>query len=172
MLRRDGSTLIVVYKVDRLTRWLADFAKLVETFDANSVSFVSVTQSFNTTTSMGRLTLNLLLSFAQFEREVTGERAPTSSKVSQSQNCKPIDNYRRYPVSHFCMYHTTGKDSPSAAGSTQARREAANPPGGVMAKQQDASRVGEASVPPTPSSSERETPQSNGYANAVESASG
>ncbi len=66
--------VIVVYKVDRLTRSLADFAKLVELFDAHRVSFVSVTQSFNTTTSMGRLTLNVLLSFAQFEREVTGER--------------------------------------------------------------------------------------------------
>src|ERR1700726_2351832 len=66
--------VIVVYKVDRLTRSLADFAKLVETFDAHGVSFVSVTQSFNTTTSMGRLTLNVLLSFAQFEREVTSER--------------------------------------------------------------------------------------------------
>jgi site-specific DNA recombinase len=66
--------VIVVYKVDRLTRSLADFAKLVEIFDANKVSFVSVTQSFNTTSSMGRLTLNVLLSFAQFEREVTGER--------------------------------------------------------------------------------------------------
>src|SRR5208337_4688801 len=66
--------VIVVYKVDRLTRSLADFAKPVETFDAHGVSFVSVTQSFNTTTSMGRLTLNVLLSFAQFEREVTGER--------------------------------------------------------------------------------------------------
>ena len=66
--------MIVVYKVDRLTRSLADFAKLVELFDAHNVSFVSVTQSFNTTTSMGRLTLNVLLSFAQFEREVTGER--------------------------------------------------------------------------------------------------
>ena len=65
---------IVVYKVDRLTRSLADFAKLVERFDAKGVSFVSVTQQFNTTTSMGRLTLNVLLSFAQFEREVTGER--------------------------------------------------------------------------------------------------
>jgi DNA invertase Pin-like site-specific DNA recombinase len=64
----------VVYKVDRLTRSLADFAKLVELFDAHGVSFVSVTQAFNTTTSMGRLTLNVLLSFAQFEREVTGER--------------------------------------------------------------------------------------------------
>jgi site-specific DNA recombinase len=66
--------IIVVYKVDRLTRSLADFAKLVELFDAHGVSFVSVTQQFNTTTSMGRLTLNVLLSFAQFEREVTSER--------------------------------------------------------------------------------------------------
>ena len=66
--------VIVVYKVDRLTRSLADFAKLVELFDEHQVSFVSVTQAFNTTTSMGRLTLNVLLSFAQFEREVTGER--------------------------------------------------------------------------------------------------
>src|SRR5438105_2243089 len=66
--------IIVVYKVDRLTRSLADFAKLVELFDAQGVSFVSVTQQFNTTTSMGRLTLNVLLSFAQFEREVTSER--------------------------------------------------------------------------------------------------
>src|SRR4051794_2247070 len=66
--------VIVVYKVDRLTRSLADFAKLVELFDQHNVSFVSVTQQFNTTTSMGRLTLNVLLSFAQFEREVTSER--------------------------------------------------------------------------------------------------
>ena len=66
--------LVVVYKVDRLTRSLADFAKMVELFDAHGVSFVSVTQAFNTSTSMGRLTLNVLLSFAQFEREVTGER--------------------------------------------------------------------------------------------------
>ncbi len=66
--------VVVVYKVDRLTRSLADFAKMVELFDAQGVSFVSVTQQFNTTTSMGRLTLNVLLSFAQFEREVTGER--------------------------------------------------------------------------------------------------
>jgi site-specific DNA recombinase len=65
--------VVVVYKIDRLTRSLADFAKIVEIFDAKGVSFVSVTQQFNTTTSMGRLTLNVLLSFAQFEREVTGE---------------------------------------------------------------------------------------------------
>jgi DNA invertase Pin-like site-specific DNA recombinase len=66
--------VVVVYKVDRLTRSLADFAKIVEIFDQRQVSFVSVTQAFNTTSSMGRLTLNVLLSFAQFEREVTGER--------------------------------------------------------------------------------------------------
>src|ERR1700675_3009871 len=66
--------VVVVYKVDRLTRSLADFVKMVEAFDARGVSFVSITQQFNTTTSMGRLTLNVLLSFAQFEREVTGER--------------------------------------------------------------------------------------------------
>jgi DNA invertase Pin-like site-specific DNA recombinase len=71
--------VIVVYKVDRLTRSLADFAKLVELFDVHQVSFVSVTQAFNTTTSMGRLSLNVLLSFAQFEREVTGERIRTRS---------------------------------------------------------------------------------------------
>ena len=73
-VRARKINVIVVYKVDRLTRSLADFAKLVELFDAHGVSFVSVTQQFNTTTSMGRLTLNVLLSFAQFEREVTAER--------------------------------------------------------------------------------------------------
>jgi len=76
---------IVVYKVDRLTRSLADFAKIVEALDARGVSFVSVTQQFNTTTSMGRLTLNILLSFAQFEREVTGERIGDKSVASQRQ---------------------------------------------------------------------------------------
>lgn len=73
-VRDEKIDIIVVYKVDRLTRSLADFAKLVELFDRYGVSFVSVTQQFNTTTSMGRLTLNVLLSFAQFEREVTSER--------------------------------------------------------------------------------------------------
>jgi site-specific DNA recombinase len=73
-IRARKIDVIVVYKVDRLTRSLADFAKLVELFDQHAVSFVSVTQQFNTTTSMGRLTLNVLLSFAQFEREVTSER--------------------------------------------------------------------------------------------------
>ena len=66
--------VVVVYKIDRLTRSLFDFAKIVEAFDTKGVSFVSITQQLNTTTSMGRLTLNVLLSFAQFEREVTGER--------------------------------------------------------------------------------------------------
>ena len=73
-IRDKRVDVVVVYKIDRLTRSLADFAKIVEVFDGNGVSFVSVTQQFNTTTSMGRLTLNVLLSFAQFEREVTAER--------------------------------------------------------------------------------------------------
>jgi site-specific DNA recombinase len=82
-VRAGKVDIIVVYKVDRLTRSLADFAKLVELFDAHNVSFVSVTQQFNTTTSMGRLTLNVLLSFAQFEREVTSERI--RDKISASK---------------------------------------------------------------------------------------
>lgn len=77
--------VVVVYKVDRLTRSLADFARMVELFDANGVSFVSVTQQFNTTSSMGRLTLNVLLSFAQFEREVTGERIRDKIKSSKQK---------------------------------------------------------------------------------------
>jgi len=82
-VRAGKIDVIVVYKVDRLTRSLADFAKLVELFDHHSVSFVFVTQQFNTTTSMGRLTLNVLLSFAQFEREVTSERI--RDKISASK---------------------------------------------------------------------------------------
>ncbi|MFM7567709.1 MAG: recombinase family protein, partial [Betaproteobacteria bacterium] len=77
--------IVVVYKIDRLTRSLPDFAKLVEVFDRNGVSFVSVTQQFNTTTSMGRLTLNILLSFAQFEREVTGERIRDKIAASKAK---------------------------------------------------------------------------------------
>ncbi|MCX7313730.1 MAG: recombinase family protein [Alphaproteobacteria bacterium] len=77
--------IIVVYKADRLTRSLADFAKLVELFDRHGVSFVSVTQSFNTTSSMGRLTLNVLLSFAQFEREVIGERVRDKIAASKAK---------------------------------------------------------------------------------------
>lgn len=75
--------MIVVYKIDRLTRSLIDFSKMVEVFDKNNVSFVSVTQQFNTSTSMGRLTLNVLLSFAQFEREVGSER--TRDKIAASK---------------------------------------------------------------------------------------
>ncbi len=87
--------VIVVYKVDRLTRSLADFAKLVELFDAHGVSFVSITQQFNTTTSMGRLTLNVLLSFAQFEREVTAERIRDKIAASKRKGlwmggCAPL----------------------------------------------------------------------------------
>ncbi len=77
--------IVVVYKVDRLTRSLFDFAKLVESFDKSDVSFVSITQSFNTTTSMGRLTLNMLLSFAQFEREVTAERIRDKIAASKAK---------------------------------------------------------------------------------------
>jgi site-specific DNA recombinase len=77
--------VIVVYKIDRLSRSLSDFAKLVDVFDAHGVTFVSVTQQFNTTTSMGRLTLNILLSFAQFEREVTGERIRDKIAASKAK---------------------------------------------------------------------------------------
>jgi site-specific DNA recombinase len=77
--------IVVVYKVDRLTRSLMDFSRIVERFDANEVSFVSVTQAFNTTSSMGRLTLNVLLSFAQFEREVTGERIRDKIALSKAR---------------------------------------------------------------------------------------
>ena len=81
--------IVVVYKIDRLTRSLADFAKIVEILDARSASFVSVTQQFNTTTSMGRLTLNVLLSFAQFEREVIGERI--RDKIAASKKEGEVD---------------------------------------------------------------------------------
>src|SRR3954454_2474253 len=76
---------VVVYKVDRLTRSLMDFAKIVELFDRNGVTFVAVTQQFNTTTSMGRLTLNILLSFAQFEREVIGKRVRDKIAASKKK---------------------------------------------------------------------------------------
>ena len=77
--------IIVVYKIDRLTRSLGDFSRIVEVLDAKGASFVSVTQAFNTTTSMGRLTLNVLLSFAQFEREVTGERIRDKIAASKAK---------------------------------------------------------------------------------------
>ena len=84
-IRAKRVDVIVVYKVDRLTRSLADFAKIVEVLDAQGVSFVAVTQQFNTTTSMGRLTLNVLLSFAQFEREIAGERIRDKIKASRGK---------------------------------------------------------------------------------------
>src|SRR5258706_1128927 len=89
--------VIVVYKVDRLTRSLADFAKLVELFDTHGVSFVSVTQQFNTTTSMGRFTLKVLPSFAQFERDVTSERI--RDKIAASKR-KRIWVVRNLPLAH------------------------------------------------------------------------
>jgi len=84
-IQADLVDVIVVYKIDRLSRSLMDFAKLVEVMDAHGVTFVSVTQSFNTTTSMGRLTLNILLSFAQFEREVIGERIRDKFAASRAR---------------------------------------------------------------------------------------
>jgi len=84
-IRGGQVDVVVVYKIDRLTRSLADFARMVEVFDAHEVSFVSVTQAFNTTSSMGRLTLNVLLSFAQFEREVTGERIRDKIAASKAK---------------------------------------------------------------------------------------
>lgn len=84
-IEADRVDVVVVYKVDRLTRSLADFAKLVEIFDRRGVSFVSITQQFNTTTSMGRLTLNILLSFAQFERELIGERVRDKIAASRKK---------------------------------------------------------------------------------------
>ena len=84
-VRQGRVQIIVVYKIDRLTRSLTDFAKLVEIFDTHKVTFVSVTQQFNTTTSMGRLTLNVLLSFAQYEREITGERIRDKFAASKAK---------------------------------------------------------------------------------------
>ena len=94
-IENDKIDIVVVYKVDRLTRSLMDFSKIVEVFDKHKTSFVSITQQFNTTTSMGRLTLNMLLSFAQFEREVTGERirdkiAASKKKGMWMGGCTPL----------------------------------------------------------------------------------
>lgn len=92
--------IIVVYKIDRLTRSLMDFSKIVEVLDKHKASFVSITQHFNTTTSMGRLTLNILLSFAQFEREVTGERIRDKIAASKKKGMwlggkSPLGYYRK-----------------------------------------------------------------------------
>src|SRR6201988_1764611 len=103
--------VVVVYKVDRLTRSLAHFAKLVEVFDSHGVSFVSVTQQFNTTTSMGRLTLNVLLSFAQFERELTGERI--RDKVAASKK-KGMWMGGVVPMGYDCVDHRLIINQPEA----------------------------------------------------------
>lgn len=104
-IRHGLVDVVVVYKVDRLTRSLADFAKMVELFDAHGVSFVSVTQQFNTTTSMGRLTLNVLLSFAQFEREVIGERTDADETAR-----------RRIAVGAGRRHHSQPRQSPTPKG--------------------------------------------------------
>ena len=107
----------VVYKIDRLTRSLTDFAKIVEILDARGASFVSVTQQFNTTTSMGRLTLNVLLSFAQFEREVIGERIrdkiAASKKKGMWMGGVPPLGYRAQAIGH----------RPASSSSSKARRK-------------------------------------------------
>ena len=90
----DEIDIVVVYKVDRLTRSLMDFSKIIDVFDKHETSFVSITQQFNTTTSMGRLTLNILLSFAQFEREVTGERIRDKIAASKKKECGWVAKFR------------------------------------------------------------------------------
>ncbi len=110
-IRSRRIRIVVVYKVDRLTRSLGDFAKLVELFDAHEVSFVSVTQQFNITTSMGRLTLNVLLSFAQFEREVTGERI--RDKIAASKK-KGMWMGGFAPMGHVPHERTLVVDEPEA----------------------------------------------------------
>ena len=107
--------VVVVYKIDRLSRSLMDFARLVEVFDRHSVTFVSVTQSFNTTTSMGRLTLNVLLSFAQFEREVIGERI--RDKFAASRKSGHLDGrmgaaWLRHPRPQADRQQGRGQDRP------------------------------------------------------------
>ena len=103
---------VVVYKIDRLTRSLADFAKIVEILDARGASFVSVTQQFNTTTSMGRLTLNVLLSFAQFEREVIGERIRDKIAASKKKGCGWA----------ACRHSVIGRRTASSSSSTARRK--------------------------------------------------
>jgi site-specific DNA recombinase len=120
---------VVVYKVDRLTRSLADFAKIIEVFDAQRVSFVSVTQAFNTTSSMGRLTLNVPLSFAQFEREVTGERirdkiaaskrkgmwmggSPRSATTSRNANLSSTKRKQKRYATSFGVILNLGRCAP------------------------------------------------------------
>ena len=147
-IRSSRIDVVVVYKVDRLTRSLADFARLVEIFDTQGVSFVSVTQQFNTTSSMGRLTLNVLLSFAQFEREVTGERIRDKIAASKkrgmwmggnvplgydaSEGTLVINPVEAETVRHiFALYHELGcvrrvKEEADRLGLRTKRRVSAN----------------------------------------------
>ena len=110
-IKNNKIDIVVVYKVDRLTRSLLDFAKIVELFDSHNASFVSVTQNFNTTTSMGRLTLNILLSFAQFEREVTGERI--RDKIAASKK-KGMWMGGRVPIGYTIQNKKLIIDKPNA----------------------------------------------------------
>ena len=119
--------VIVVYKIDRLSRSLMDFARLVEAFDRNAVTFVSVTQAFNTTTSMGRLTLNILLSFAQFEREVIGERIRDKVAASRKRACGWADSSRSATTRLNASWSSTKPKqrscgTSSSASSSSARR--------------------------------------------------
>lgn len=104
--------MIVLYKIDRLTRSLSDFAKIIDRLEAKNASFVSVTQSFNTATSMGRLTLNMLLSFAQFEREVTGERI--RDKIAASKAKMRPSGAKRVLISRMTsIFHVDGRHASS-----------------------------------------------------------
>ena len=122
-IEEDKVDIVVVYKVDRLTRSLMDFSKIIDIFDKHGTSFVSITQQFNTTTSMGRLTLNILLSFAQFEREVTGERirdkiAASKKKGMWMSGCPPLgykkENFENkrgeFSLVYLGMQESSGKD--------------------------------------------------------------
>jgi DNA invertase Pin-like site-specific DNA recombinase len=124
-VRAGKINTVVVYKVDRLTRSLADFAKLIELFDQHGGSFVSITQSFNTTSSMGRLTLNVLLSFAQFEREGIGERVRDRARDGASPRCF---EYRRPAIWH------SPRDSRRVNPAVLMERRSSNPRAGAGAE--------------------------------------
>src|ERR1700731_823253 len=137
-IRAGRIDIVVVYKVDRLTRSLADFARLVELFDAEAVSFVSVTQQFNTTSSMGRLTLNVLLSFAQFEREVTGERIRDKIAASKKKGMWMGGNV---PLGYDASERTL-VINPAEAGIVQRIFALYHELGGVRRVKEEADRLG------------------------------
>ncbi len=139
--------IIVVYKIDRLTRSLTDFARLNEVLDQNNVSFVAVTQQFNTSTSMGRLTLNVLLSFAQFEREVAGERIRTRLPPPRRRACGWGDPYPLATPSRtgswsFCQTRRRSCAACSGASRTPLRASVAEGAGGPRCAIQDAPAEG------------------------------